>query len=77
MNSNFNNSSRDNLVMGFGDVLNYPNFSISPIVFYAVEDRKPRVYPWMNKPGGGKYHHGIYKNSSQRILSSVPCNLGM
>ena len=21
--------------------------------FYAVEDRTPRVYPWMNEPGGG------------------------
>jgi len=20
---------------------------------YAVEDRTPRVYPWMNEPGGG------------------------
>jgi hypothetical protein len=21
--------------------------------FYAVEDRTPRVYPWMNEPGDG------------------------
>jgi hypothetical protein len=23
------------------------------MIFYAVEDRTPRVYPWMNEPGGG------------------------
>jgi hypothetical protein len=22
-------------------------------IVYAVEDRTPRVYPWMNEPGGG------------------------
>jgi len=23
------------------------------VFLYAVEDRTPRVYPWMNEPGGG------------------------
>ena len=42
------------------------------------EDRTPRIYPWMNEPGGGIIPPwNIKKNGSQCILSSVPHCLGL
>ena len=38
---------------------------------YAVEDRTPRVYPWLNEPGGGILRE--WKPSRPRIASTV-CN---
>ena len=37
--------------------------------FYAVEDRIPRVYPWMNEPGGGIMPP--WNTSEQRTVSTI------
>ena len=42
---------------------NYPGVR----VFYAVVDRTPRVYPWLNEPGGGMLLE--WKSSSPRTAS--------
>jgi hypothetical protein len=34
----------------FNNIANFRNCFVS---IYAVEDRTPRVYPWMNELGGG------------------------
>jgi len=34
--------------------------------FYAVEDRAPRVYPWVNEPGGGTM--GRWKSSRRHTV---------
>ena len=38
-------------------------------LFYAVEDRIPRVYPWMNEPGGGIMPP--WNTSEQRTVSTI------
>ena len=37
--------------------------------FYAVEDRTPRVYPWMNEPVGGML--GVWKYAYLHIAPIV------
>ena len=43
---------------------------IKPVGFiYAVEDRIPRVYPWMNEPEGGTM--GLWKLFKRPIVFIV------
>jgi hypothetical protein len=44
-------------------------FSSIEIDVYAVEDRRPRVYPWMNEPGGGIMPP--WNTSKQRTVSTI------
>ena len=43
----------------------------------AVEDRIPRVYPWMSEPGGGMVEGWKLLKPDTVFANYVPCGLGL